>query len=100
MKEALPPRLYSLPHEGLTHVAVLASVARGAQADDMSLSLLAGPSTTGLLGTGPDGGCNPQGEAEPQESRPLGFSIASATSRLGHELPGAQEVNSGSACFW
>lgn len=54
--------------EGLTYVAVLASVARGAQAHDVSLCLLAGPSATGLLGTGPGRGCNPQGEAEHPES--------------------------------
>lgn len=56
-----PPPALSTASEGLTYVTVLASVARGAQAYDMTLCLLAGPSATGLLCTGPGGGCNPQG---------------------------------------
>lgn len=57
-----PPSPVCIPHpdEGLTYVAVLASVARGAQAYDVSLCLLAGPRATGILGTGPGGGCNPR----------------------------------------
>lgn len=65
MKEAPPsPVCIPYPNEALTYVAVLTRVARGAQAYDMSLRLLAGPSATRLLGTGPGRSCNPQGEAE------------------------------------
>lgn len=59
----------------------------------MSLRLLAGPSATGLLSTGPGGGCIPQGEAEHQESSPLGRSIASQTLRLGHKRPRPHEAD-------
>lgn len=94
------PCLHSPPLEGLTYVAALASGARGAQAYDMSLRLLARPSATGLLSTGPGGGCNPQGEAEHEESSPLGCSTASQTLRLGHVHPRPHEADFGSACFW
>lgn len=57
----------------------------------MSLRLLAGPSATRLLVTGPGRRCNPQGEAEHQEFR------ASEPSRPGHEVPQAREADFGSA---
>ena len=87
-----------MAYEGLTYVAVLASVAGGAQAYDVSLHLLAGPSTAGLLGTG-GGVCNPQGEAEHQECSCLGYSAASTTSRVGPEAPEAHKAGSGSTRF-
>lgn len=84
--------------EALTYVSVLASVARGTQAYDVSLCLPAGSSTTGLLGTG-GGVCNPRGEAEHQECRCLGYSTASTTSRVGPKAPEAHKAGSGSTRF-
>lgn len=59
--------------EGLTYIAVLASVARGAQTYDVSLHLLTGPAW--LLGKGPSGGCSSQGDYEHQELRPRAWGI-------------------------
>lgn len=62
-----------MANEGLTYIAVLASVARGAQTYDVSLHLLAGPAW--LLGKGPSGGCSSQGDDEHQEHRPRAWGI-------------------------
>lgn len=99
-KAAHPPCPACTPtaDEGLTYVAVLASVARGAQAGAVSLH-------PGRSRRTPRPG--PGGAAAPRETMSvkntaacLGCSLAPETSRLGHKAPEAHEAGSGSACFW